>query len=390
MSKKKGSAKLLTKSNLDTKYGDVVYTPSDEKRLVAQRPWLPSRSLGVNLHLGGGIPYGKVLEEFGYESTGKTILAIDFAVACQALGGHVLWCDAEQAMGYEWLESNGIDLDGISINKSTSIELFSDWVRDSVLYHRARLVNNEPILLVCDSIAGMDTDENMDRDFMNSKAEMGNRAKAWSSFYRVRVPFLAKYGVCTIMINQVRKKLNVSMFESDQTTPGGESHRFFASQRLGLIRSTQVKGYRNKRGVFKEDKSKGVKVGQNIILRTEKNKVAPPQPSVKTRVYFSDVATGYIGFDRYLGILPALVDEGILDYKAARYYHKGKMIAHGEEAMVNLINNDAKLRKKLLKYSTINTISKTRALLADIETNLYPVAAKKSNQDDGEEEDTDN
>jgi recombination protein RecA len=395
MAAKKGKpAKLLSSSELSRKWGHVSNLAMTVKTEVGGKPWLPSRALGINYLLGGGIPYGKILEIFGYESTGKSLLALDFASCAGALGGVVLWGDAENAVETHWLEENGVDLDSFIIYDQNDIEGFSDWARDMIMYYRSILVNNEPILLVCDSIAAMDCEDNQDMDFKGAKAEMGNRAKTFGKFYRVRNHLFKKYGVCVIMINQVRKKLNASMFESSETTPGGDATKFFASQRLGLNRSTQIKGRRLKSGKFVEDKSNGVKVGQNIIVRTEKNKVAPPRPSLKTQVYFLDTATGYTGYSRYAGLAEILIDEGVVEYRGARYYFKSEMIAHGEDNFMAAIADNSKLRRKLIAASSINTVSKTRELLEALGKNLYPVKSKANKNDndgdDAEEEDSDN
>ena len=93
----------------------------DESKL----PWLPSRFLAFNYVLGGGIPYGKILEIFGEESSGKSLMSYDFAYCAQYLGGIVLWVDAEQSFTNDWAKENGLDLDRVMLLKETS------WARPS-------------------------------------------------------------------------------------------------------------------------------------------------------------------------------------------------------------------------------------------------------------------
>src|SRR5690606_7362946 len=138
---------------------------------------------------------------------------------------------------------------------SNDIEGFSDWCRDTILMYRSKLVKNEPILLVLDSIAALECLENLNKDQLDGKAEMGNRAKAIYRFFRYRANFFKQMGVCVILINQVRKKLGASMFENAETTPGGDSTKFYASYRIGLNSGKQIKG-KLVNGEFK-DKSDG-------------------------------------------------------------------------------------------------------------------------------------
>jgi recombination protein RecA len=312
---------------------------------------------------------------FGYESTGKSILALDFAKSTQKLGGIVLWDDAEGAFTKYWAEANGVDPSMVEVYPENDVEGYSDWQRDMIIYHRAKLTNNEPILLVCDSIAALECLANIDATQTDSKAEMGNRAKAIYKMYRIRNNLYAKYGVCVIMINQVRDKVGASMFEAATTTPGGQSTKFYASQRVGLSGSSMIKG-RLVKGEFKEDKTKGHRIGRNIYVKIDKNKVAPPRDNIKTQVYFTNERYGYVGYSRYHGLADILVEKGKLKKKGSYYKLDGESIAQGEDQFINLMMEDKDFRKRMIKASGINTISKTRKVINSISNNLYPVKLK--------------
>ena len=92
--------------------------------------WIPSRFLALNHQWGGGAPYGKIIEIFGEESSGKSLTAFDLAYSTQALGGMVLWADAEFAFTEDWALKNGLDLDAVELYKEKSIEKISDWSVD--------------------------------------------------------------------------------------------------------------------------------------------------------------------------------------------------------------------------------------------------------------------
>lgn len=210
MAKKvKVGVKIPTKNELSKRYpGMVVASESDDSHL----PWLPSRFLAFNYQLGGGIPYGKILEIFGEESSGKSMAAYSFASVATDLGGIVLWADAEQSFTMEWAKHHGLDLERVMVLRETSVETISDWVADMAIYWRSILVNNEPILFVTDSMAALDCMENINSKMVDSKADMGNRAKAIYKMFRIRSELLFKLGVCQIYINQLRKNLSAGMF----------------------------------------------------------------------------------------------------------------------------------------------------------------------------------
>lgn len=216
---KKKSLKLLKESALRKKYEDTSSLGSD--LVLDDHIWLPSRNVSLNYQLGGGTPYGKIMELFGYESTGKTLLAMDFASNAQKLGGIVLWDDAENAFDPGWAVQNGMNLDQLELYEENDIEGMSDWVRDMIIFHRSQLQANEPILFVIDSLAALDCEDNIGADALNAKAQMGNRAKAIYRMYRERNSIFKRYGVVVIAINQIRDKVGASMFEASTTTPGG-------------------------------------------------------------------------------------------------------------------------------------------------------------------------
>lgn len=175
--------------------------------------WLPSRCLPLTYAMGGGIPYGRILEIFGEESSGKTVVAQDFGAVCQSMGGEIIWNDGEQAFTPFWAEQNGLDPKRIHLYNSTSVEWVSDWLADMAISIRSRLVNNEPIVFIQDSIAALDCEANINGSQIEAKAEMGNRAKAIYKMVRIRNEMLAELGVISIFINQIRKKVGATKWE---------------------------------------------------------------------------------------------------------------------------------------------------------------------------------
>ena len=373
--------KVPSKNELLKKYGDRIQMASDS---TEAKLWLPSTFYALNYAMGGGAPWGKSIEILGEESSGKSLIAYNFAYACQQLGGHVIWVDAEQSWMNSWAKENGIDPEKVTVVNDTRIEYVSDAVADIAIYLRSQLTHNEPILLVVDSIAAMDCSDNIDSKMVEGKAEMGGRAKALYKYFRIRSELFYKLGVTQVYINQLRTALNVGFGKDNSVGTGGAALKFYASIRLAFYAG---------KSVTVKQKSRERKVGKLVTIRMLKNKVAPPKPTIsKCPVYFNP-KFHEVGFDRYYGLEDVFVENDILEKTSGGVYkYKGKTLCRGEENFIKLLEEDAELRRKLLKAAEINTIGTTKKQLEKLEHNLYPVEGDidyESQQDFEVEEDED-
>lgn len=211
--KSKVGLKVPTANEMAKKYGSMIKLASE---VTDTDLYIPSTFFALNYLFGKGIPYGKIVEIAGEESSGKSLVAYNFAYATQQLGGHVIWVDAEQSWMNSWAEINGVDPARVTIVNDTRIEYIADVVADLAIYLRSQLTHNEPILLVIDSIAATDCTDNIDAKMVDGKAEMGGRAKALYKYFRIRSELFYKLGVSQIYINQLRTALNVG-FGKDNT-----------------------------------------------------------------------------------------------------------------------------------------------------------------------------
>jgi recombination protein RecA len=375
MSKKK--IKIPTKNELLKKYGSSLVL--DASTLSSIDLWIPSRFLALNNLIGGGLPYGKIIEIMGEASAGKTLVAYDFAYATQQLGGKVIWVDAEQAWSNDWAMKNGLNPKDVILLNDTQIETISDAIADLSIYLRGQLIHNEPILLVVDSIAALDCSDNINSKMVDGKSEMGGRAKALYKMLRIRNELLYKLGVTSLYINQLRTSLNVGFGKDPSTTPGGAALGFYASIRLGFYGGKAVTVTHN---------GKERKAGRFVTVRVLKNKVAPPKMTIsKAPMYFSD-KYALIGFDRYFGLVDALLEENIIykDKQAIRLV-KDKSLIDGKEAHFEKeIRNEKKVRDYLLQEAGINTISTTKKRLKAFTENLFPIEEDYENYErQGEE-----
>lgn len=375
---KKKAGSILSDKQLSNKYKGsglasvITVTPEDAL-------WLPSRNIYLNYTMGGGARYGRILEIYGTESSGKSLVAMDFGVVAQSLGGVLLWADAEQAFDPAWAIANGLDLEKIYIYNQTAIESISDWSADMITTLRSRLTRNEPIVLVTDSIAALDCMVNIDMVQTDAKAEMGNRAKALYKWLRIRNQFFSEMGVVVIFINQLRHKVGATKFEDPDTTTGGDAMKFFASQRLAFFQ---------KRQITKGTGDNKIWIGNQVSVRMKKNKVAPPRRSFTTEIFFNE-KHAKVGFNKYTNLSKMFLDMGIIEKKEGKkgYWFDDEKIADGKDALEELVQNNSSIRKKLLKKSKVNTISRTRKQLDKLEdqgVNEYPVKikSKKDSEDD--------
>ena len=374
----KNKLKIPTKNELLKKYGDIIKVASNKEDTGL---WLPSTFFALNYQMGGGIPFGKILEIAGEESSGKSLIAYNFAYACQQLGGHVIWVDAEQSWMNSWAEENGVDPEKVTVINETRIEYIADAVADLALYIRAQLVNNEPILLVLDSIAATDCSDNIDAKMTDAKAEMGGRAKALYKYFRIRNELFFRLGITQIYINQLRTALNVGFGKDNTTTTGGAALKFYASIRLAF--------YSGKTVTIKS-KGKERKVGKLVTIRLLKNKVAPPRPTIsKCPVYFNPKFHD-VGFDRYYGLEDVLVENDIVEKSSGGVYkYKGSTLCRGEEKFQKLMEEDDSLRRKLLRKANINTIGTTKKRIQELNKNYFPVEGVEYESYNTEEENED-
>lgn len=379
MAKSKSGIKVPTKNDILKRYGSTIVLASETKETGL---WLPSTFFTLNYTFGGGIPFGKILEIAGEESSGKSLIAYNFAYSCQQLGGHVIWVDAEQSWMNSWAEVNGVDPNRVTVVNDTRIEYVADAVADLALYWRSQLTHNEPILLVIDSIAAMDCSDNIDSKMADSKAEMGGRAKALYKYFRIRNELFYRLGITQIYINQLRTALNVGFGKDNTTTTGGAALKFYAS-----IRSAFYSG----KSITVKSNGKERKAGKLVTIRLIKNKVAPPRPTIsKCPVYFNPKYHA-VGFDRCFGLEDVLVDTDIITKSSGGVYKlKDKVLARGEEKFQKLLEEDDELRRKLLRRAGINTIGSVRKKLESITENYYPIdGVEYESYSDGSEEDED-
>ena len=257
-SDKEKEAKLkalkLTLDKLDKTYGKGTVMKMGDKQVVDVET-ISSGSLGLDIALGvGGYPRGRVIEIYGPESSGKTTLTLHAIAEAQKKGGIAAFIDAEHAFDRYYAESLGVDIENLIIsqpdNGEQALEIADNLIRSGAID-----------IVVIDSVAALTPKSEIEGEMGDSK--MGLHARLMSQALRKLTGSISKTNCTVMFINQLREKIGV-MFGNPETTTGGNALKFYASVRLDIRRSTQIK-----------DTDSNV-LGNKTRVKVVKNKVAPP------------------------------------------------------------------------------------------------------------------
>ncbi|AKG14964.2 recombinase RecA [Moraxella bovoculi] len=255
-------------------------------------------SLGLDIALGiGGLPKGRIIEIFGPESSGKTTLTLQTIAECQKQGGTCAFIDAEHALDPIYARKLGVDIDKLMVsqpdNGEQALEIADMLVRSGAVD-----------MIVVDSVAALTPKAEIEGEMGDS--HMGLQARLMSQALR-KITGNAKRSNCmVIFINQIRMKIGV-MFGSPETTTGGNALKFYASVRLDIRRTGQIK------------EGEDI-VGSETRVKVIKNKMAPPFRQAEFQIMYGE------GINRLGEVVDLGVDIGAVGKSGAWYsYGEGKI-----------------------------------------------------------------
>jgi len=211
-------------------------------------------SLGLDIALViGGLPKGRVAEIYGPESSGKTTLTLQVIAQCQKQGGTAAFVDAEHALDITYAEKLGVNIKELLVSQpdtgEQALEIVDMLVRSSAVD-----------VVIIDSVAALTPKAEIEGDMGDS--HMGLQARLMSQALRKLTANIKRSNTLVIFINQIRMKIGV-VFGNPETTTGGNALKFYASVRLNIRRKGAIK--------------KGDEIlGNETLVKVEKNKVAPP------------------------------------------------------------------------------------------------------------------
>ena len=275
--------------------------------------------LSLDIALGvGGYPKGRIIEIYGPESSGKTTFALQAIAEHQKLGGRAAFIDAEHALDPVYAEKLGVNIDELLLSQPDTGE--------QALEICDALVKSEAIsIIVIDSVAALVPQAEIDGEMGDS--HVGLQARLMSQALRKLNGTISKTNTTVIFINQLREKVGV-MFGNPETTTGGRALKFYASVRLEIRRSEQLK------------MGDGV-VGNKTAVKIVKNKVAPP---FKTCVVDSMYGEGV---SREGEIIDLAAEAGVIDKTGAWYSYNGEKLGQGKENVKLLLKENEALKNEL-------------------------------------------
>ena len=280
---------------------------------------IPSGSIALDCALGiGGYPKGRVIEIYGPESSGKTTLAIHAIAEAQKTGGIAAIIDAEHAFDRTYAKKLGVNVDTLLISQPDNGEQALE-IADSLI--RSGAID----IIVIDSVAALTPKAEIEGEMGDSK--MGLQARLMSQALRKLTANISKTNTCCIFINQLREKLGV-MFGNPETTTGGDALKFYASVRLDVRRTTQLKDG--------EDAT-----GNRTRVKVVKNKMAPPFKKAEFDILYGE------GISKISEILDLGVEYEIIKKSGSWFSYGESKIGQGREAVRQLLMDNPELAEEI-------------------------------------------
>lgn len=304
-------------STLQKKFGKEIVAGNTSQEVT----FISSGSMGLDLALGGGYPLGRIVELRGYESSGKTTLALTACASIQKQTGKaIVYVDRENAIDMDYVEALGVDISPqkFILTQAGTAEECLEIIRESA---KSDAVGG----IVMDSVAAM-----FPRCYLEAEvgdAKMGVLARLMSAWLPGIVGDLKRNNIIALFINQYREKIGV-MYGSPKTTPGGKSLGFYASQILDIAKS----------GVVGD---KGEESAIHVKVRVEKNKVAPPLRKAEFDIRFGE------GVDRASEVLDLAVEYGVVDKKGSFFRYNGDLIGQGSERARAFLADNLELMQEI-------------------------------------------
>ena len=280
---------------------------------------IPSGSIALDHALGiGGYPKGRIIEIYGPESSGKTTLAIHAIAQAQKTGGIAAMIDAEHAFDRSYAKALGVNLETLLIsqpdNGEQALEIADNLIRSGAID-----------IIVIDSVAALTPKAEIEGEMGDNK--VGLQARLMSQALRKLTGNISKTNTCCIFINQLREKIGV-MFGNPETTTGGNALKFYASVRLDVRRTTQIKDGEEA-------------LGNRTKVKVVKNKMAPPFKKAEFDIVYGE------GISHTGEIVDLGVEYGIITKSGSRFSYGDQKLAQGREATKQLISDNAELSEEI-------------------------------------------
>ena len=309
----------LTLDKLDKTYGKGAVMKMGDT-IVQDVEVISSGSIGLNAALGvQGYPRGRVIEIYGPESSGKTTLTLHAIAEAQRAGGIAAFIDAEHAFDRFYAAKLGVDIDNLIISQpdhgEQALEIADNLIRSGAID-----------IVVIDSVAALTPKSEIEGEMGDSK--MGLHARLMSQALRKLTSNISKTNCTVIFINQLREKIGV-MFGNPETTTGGNALKFYASIRLDIRRSTQIKD------------ADGNVQGNRTKVKVVKNKMAPQFRTAEFDIMYGE------GVSRLGEIIDLGVDYELIKKSGSWFSYDETKLGQGRDGVKALLVDNPELAEEI-------------------------------------------
>ncbi len=315
----KAKALQAALAQIEKQFGKGSIMRLGEGEVIEDIQVVSTGSLGLDIALGvGGLPRGRVVEIYGPESSGKTTLTLQVIAEMQKQAGTCAFIDAEHALDIQYAQKLGVNLQDLLISQpdtgEQALEIVDALVRSGSID-----------LIVIDSVAALTPKAELEGEMGDSLP--GLQARLMSQALRKLTATIKKTNTMVIFINQIRMKIGV-MFGNPETTTGGNALKFYASVRLDIRRTGNIK--------------KGEEViGSETKVKVVKNKVAPPFKTAEFDILYGE------GISREGEIIDMGVEARVLEKSGAWYAYNGEKIGQGKDNAREFLRENTDIAREI-------------------------------------------
>ena len=319
LSTEKAKALQAALAQIEKQFGKGSIMRLGEGEVIQDIQVVSTGSLGLDIALGvGGLPRGRVVEIYGPESSGKTTLTLQVIAEMQKVGGTAAFIDAEHALDIQYAQKLGVNLQDLLISQpdtgEQALEIVDALVRSGSID-----------LIVIDSVAALTPKAELEGEMGDSLP--GLQARLMSQALRKLTGSIKKTNTMVIFINQIRMKIGV-MFGNPETTTGGNALKFYASVRLDIRRTGNIK--------------RGEEIiGSETKVKVVKNKVSPPFKTAEFDILYGE------GISREGEIIDMGVTAHVVEKSGAWYAYNGEKIGQGKDNAREFLRENADVAREI-------------------------------------------
>ena len=280
---------------------------------------VPTGSLSLDIATGiGGYPLGRIVEIYGPESSGKTTLAIHAVAEAQKMGLKAAYIDAENAFDREYAANLGVDVNRLYFAQPDCGE--------DCLEIATKLISSGQIgICVIDSVAALVPKAELEGAM--GDARIGLQARLMSQALRKMIGIIKKSNCLCIFINQIRDKIGV-LFGNPETTTGGNALKFYASMRIEVRKSSQIKD--------------GDEATANLTkVKIVKNKCAPPFRKAEFEIEYGK------GINKFSEVIDKAIEFDIIHKSGSWFSYQETKIGQGKTSVIDILHDNPELFEEI-------------------------------------------